>query len=461
MTAYDVAIAGAGPAGITAALFAAARGARVVLVEAADKVGGTLPLSSGSFSAAGHPRQLAKGIQDDPDAHVADSLRLSHGTGQVPLIRLWQENAADTLQWLFENGLQVGEQDPSFNPVHALYKTPRTYTPPNGGQGYLDVIAPLLQAQIDAGTVTLMLNTRINGLIRDADGRVAGLTAGETQIAAKAVLLATGGYASSDELWRELHGLPRQVYASAYSQGDGLKAARAAGARIDYAENFLPTFGAVQDIDQPDKFWLGTKAMPIMRPSWEVFVNSRGVRFMAEDDQNLDTIERALKAQGDLQFWAIYDARIAREAPSFWLWPPEKVARAFATHPDFVQADTLEALAENMGVEASTLARSLADFNAGQAVGSDLYGRRHMPLPVAEAPFYAVRHYGTSVVTWGGVVTDEALRVVDSDGRPIPGLYAAGEIMGKGTFGHTFLAGSSVSSAMTYGRLLGERMLSW
>ncbi len=461
MPPFDVAIAGAGPAGITAALFAAARGARVALVEASDRIGGTLPLSSGSFSAAGHTIQLAKGIDDSPEAHVADSLRLSHGTGQVPLIRLWQENAADTLQWLLDHGLQVGQQDPTFNVAHELYRTPRTYTPPNGGQGFLDVLAPLLQAQVDSGAVTLMLNTRMSGLMQAPDGAAVGLVAGAVEVPARAVLLATGGYASSDRLWREMHGLPRQVYASPYSQGDGLEAARAAGARIAYAENFLPTFGAVRDIDAPDKYWLGTKALPVMRPSWEVFVNSRGSRFMAEDDASLDRIERALAAQGDLQFWAIYDARIAREAPSFWLWPPEKVARAFAGHPDFVSADTVAALAGRMGVDPATLARTLGEYNAGQAVGSDLFGRRHLPLPVGEAPFYAVRHYGTSVVTWGGVVTDAALRVLDGDDQPIAGLYAAGEVMGKGTFGHTFLGGSSISSGMTYGKLLGERLLSW
>ena len=423
-------------------------------------------LSSGSLSAAGARRQREKGIEDSAEAHFADSLRISHGTGDQTMIRLWQENAADTLEWLFEIGLQVPDQEPSLNAAHEFYSAPRTYTPVKGALSYLEVFTPLLEAEIARGAVTLMLDVRMTSLLRNEAGAVIGVaTRGkegqERKVFARSVLLTTGGYASSEALWRELHDLPKQVYAYPHALGDGLRAARAEGAKVSKGENFLPTFGALKDIDEPDKIWIGSRIMPVIRQPWEIWVDAHGRRFIAEDTISPDRRERALLRLGDMYCWQIYDARIRRDSPPLWTWPQEKVERAFASDPDYIRADSVDDLARAMGVDAKVLKATVGTYNAGQAVGSDEFARQYMPLPIGESPFYAVKMYGTSVVSWAGLVTNESLQVLDEDDRPIPNLYAAGEILGMGTFGHAFLGGSTISSSITFGRLLGDRILSW
>ncbi|MBL8644178.1 MAG: FAD-dependent oxidoreductase, partial [Rhodospirillaceae bacterium] len=101
---WDVIIVGAGTAGLPAAIFAAQRGAKVLVVEASERIGGTLHLSSGSMSAAGTSLQRSKNIQDSPEQHFKEGLRINHGTGNKPMMRLWQDNAAAAYEWLVSIG---------------------------------------------------------------------------------------------------------------------------------------------------------------------------------------------------------------------------------------------------------------------------------------------------------------------------------------------------------------------
>ncbi len=462
---WDVIIVGAGTAGLPAAIFAGRRGAKVLLLEAADRIGGALHLSSGSLSAAGTRRQRDKGIEDSADNQFNDSLRISHGTGDRTVLRLWHDNAAETFDWLMEQGLDIPDTDPILNPAHEFYNTPRTYTPKKQALAYLELFEPMLREQIDAGAVTLALNTRMTRLIRSAEGAVTGVEAdgpdGAVTVHGKSVVLTTGGYLSNPVMWRELHGQPLYSYGWAHAQGDGHKAAEAIGADIRHAENFLPTFGALHDVDEPGKYWMGSKVLPSRRDPWEIYVTDKGERFIREDCPSVDERERALLRTGSLSYWTVFDARIHREAPQFYMWPQDKLQRAFDKGEDFLKADSLDTLAAAMGVEARVLKHTVREYNQAQESGSDALGRKFLPAPIAEGPFYAVRTYGTSVTSFAGIGVNGDLNVLDAEDRPIPHLYAAGEVLGMGVFGHSFLGGSTISSSITFGRLLGQRILRW
>lgn len=459
---WDVAIVGAGTAGLPAAILAARRGLQVVLVEAADRIGGTMYLSSGSLAAGGARRQREKGIEDSAGQHHADCVRLGHGSANPDILKLWTENAPAMVDWLIAEGAEFGPQMPAFSAAHEAYDAPRTYTPATGALEYIRIFSAALDEQVAAGRIDLLLSTRMTGLATDESGAVAGVKVegpdGATTLAARDVVLTTGGYAYDDALWQSLHTAPRRVFAYPFARGDGLRAAVELGARIDYADNFLPTFGASQDLDDLQKYWIHSRISPAFRPPYEINVNLHGDRFMAEDEQSPDARERALMAQPDQSFWVVYDERIRREAPALFMWDEGKMARAFSESPNFKSADTIAALAAACGLDPARMERTVAGYNAAQAVQSDLFKRTHMPLPIAEAPFYAIRHFATSVVSWGGIVVDGELRVLRADGAPIPHLYAAGEVLGMGVFGHTFLGGSTVSSSITFGKLLGERV---
>jgi len=123
----------------------------------------------------------------------------------------------------------------------------------------------------------------------------------------------------------------------------------------------------------------------------------------------------------------------------------------------------LEALAQAAGIDAAGLAASVAAYNAAIETGApDPMGRQHRPLPVKQGPFYAVRVQGTSISSTVGLAVDTELRVIDKDAKPIANLYAAGELLGSGqTMGDSFCGGMMATPALTFGRLLGQRLLNW
>ena len=121
MTAsYDVIVIGAGTAGVPAAIEAAARGLSVALLEAGSDIGGTLHLSTASISAAGTSIQQRAGIEDSPDRHFADYLRINHGTGNPDLVRRWIDGAAETVDWLLSIGWSCTPAEPVFAMEHGL-----------------------------------------------------------------------------------------------------------------------------------------------------------------------------------------------------------------------------------------------------------------------------------------------------------------------------------------------------
>jgi len=89
-------------------------------------------------------------------------------------------------------------------------------------------------------------------------------------------------------------------------------------------------------------------------------------------------------------------------------------------------------------------------------------GRQHRPLPIEQGPFYAIRVQGTSISSTVGLAVDDSLHVIDQNNKPVANLYAAGEVLGSGqTMGDSFCGGMMATPALTFGRLLGQSLLSW
>jgi fumarate reductase flavoprotein subunit len=117
-------------------------------------------------------------------------------------------------------------------------------------------------------------------------------------------------------------------------------------------------------------------------------------------------------------------------------------------------------LARAAGLDVQGLAATIGQYNTGQAAGRDVLGRTHMPLPIAKPPYYAVRIQGYFLLGAAGIVVNKSLQVVDQSGRAIPNLFAAGEMLGFGAFqGQSYCGGMSVTPALTFGRLLGDRLI--
>ncbi|WP_446830042.1 FAD-dependent oxidoreductase [Candidatus Foliamicus sp.] len=465
---WDMIVVGAGTAGLPAATTAAQRGGRVLLVEAADKVGGTLFLSSGQMSAAGTRLQSEKGIEDSPERHLEEAIRISRGTIDPTLAKLTIFNAAEAFDWLMERGFDVQDQCPSVESAHESYEVARYYWGNDFGRSVLDVLEPAMREQEERGGIKVLTRTRAIGLQQDRAGAVTGVelvngNGGEFSAAGKNVVLTSGGYAANPVMFRRLCGYRMYVNgAYEFAQGDGYDLAVAAGGYLRGREKYLSNFGWLLDDGPFPKKAIGrANTYPESRLPWEIYVNAEGRRFIREDEPSVDVREHALLEQPELRYWIVFDDAIFRQAsPIVFDWSREQMAESFNTRETFRKADSLEALAEDIGVPGEALADTVAEFNAAVASGKDALGRQHMPSAIQEPPFYAIRQQGGSLSSTVGVAVNEKLQVIRPDGGVIPGLYAAGEILGSGQLqGNAFVGGMMVMPCIVFGRLLGQRLV--
>lgn len=466
---FDIAIVGAGTAGMPCAIEAVAAGARVLVVEKAEHAGGTLHVSLGQMSGAGTRPQAARGIADSAEAHLADIARINRGTGRADLLARTVPLQGATIDWLLDNGFAMDPACPEILHLHEAYRTPRTYWGVDGGLSVLRAVQPLFDAAMAQQGAELRLRTEATGLVRDAAGVVRGLrlrdlaTGQATEVQAGAVVLASGGYGASPELFaRFTDGRPLVTAAMPGSTGAGIVMAEAAGAAVAGADLFLPTYAGI--LAEPGGHRVIWRQMPSLTPQvrqpWELHLDRSGRRFVREDDESVDAREHALAGLPDLSFWCVFDEAALQAAPPLLPgWTEAELATAWAgAHPSFRRADTREGLAQATGMDGAALAASVAGYNAacaGQA--ADPMGRQHLPQPLRGPGWRAILMHGMVLKTAAGLRVDPDMRVLRPDGSPIAGLYALGEAIGGSALsGKGFVSGMSVTPALTMGRWLGR-----
>ncbi len=466
--AFDLIVVGGGTAGIPAAIFAAERGARVVIMEKAPVLGGTLYLSGGLMAAAGTVFQQAEGIKDSADAHYEDIMRISNETSDPLLARLWADHGGAAVNWLADNGFTIRDDHPVTTTGYDPYSVRRYQSGPEDGVSILKVIMPLLDSYVREGRITVFTQTAAVDLTKDDRGNVTGVVAEDSNgkrsnIGGVNVLLASGGCAANGAMFQELHGLPLYRHAAyPFSQGDGLSLGVAAGGYLRGADNYVGYYGSVAADDQIPSEPLVTMSIdPKVRIPWEVFVNVRGERFIREDHPSVNARDRIMDVQPEHRFWAIFDQQILDDAPPLIPdWSRKELLDAFDSHPMFTKAASLRELAVAAGIDPDGLERSLHDYNlAIQSKTNDPLDRCHRPLPVSTPPFFAIRSQSWTLKSYAGLAVNENLQVVAKDGTPIGNLHAAGEVLGAATSGKSHTGGGSVTPAIAFGRLLGESII--
>lgn len=466
---WDVVVIGAGSAGLPAAIHAADRGARVLLLDADNRIGGTLHWSSGQMSAAGTRLQREKGIDDTPAEHFDDVNRITRGTVDQSVTRLVIDHAAETIDWLADIGYRPLPDHPVAGQTHEPYRVRRYVWGEEAGVSVLRVLEPLLNGHIDSGRVKLQLSTRFEQFICDEAGAVTGVAARNDQgeqvtYTAHNVVLTSGGYAASETLWNKHTGQwPLRSLCNPYSRGDGLEAAEAIGVPIERGDQFLCTFaGYLTDLADSRSAWFFPLA-PTDRKPWEIYVNAQGRRFVREDHPSIDHLENHLLNEPDTRMFIVYDEGIRQNAPSFFLPEADGATadRHFGRRPGFWTADSITDLAAQMGVDGQVLQQTVATYNQAVDAGDDPeFGRQHLIRPIGKPPFFGVEAGGVTVVSPGGVAINDRLQVVRGDGTPVPNLFAAGEVCGFARFsGRAFAGGMSLTPALTAGRLLGQKLL--
>jgi glycine/D-amino acid oxidase-like deaminating enzyme len=464
---FDVVVVGAGTAGIPCALAAAEAGARVLLVEKDERIGGTLHTSGGHLSAAGTRRQAAQGIHDDPENHLADVRRISHGLARDDLVRRAVALAASTVDWLEDLGFDFAPETPRIVYGHEPYGVPRTYYGRDGGLSILRVLKSLLNDAVSRGDIDLRTATPVTGLRSDPAGRVVGVTVwgrdGEQDVDAGVVVLATGGFAADAEVFAEIEGVPLVSAAHPTSTGDGLLLARTVGAAVAGQGTYLPTFGGLPHPTTPGRAQWSDRPLLVAteRPPWEVYVDRSGHRFVAEDEPSIDQKERALAKIADMTFWTVFDDHARRESvPVVLGWSPEDLASQAGRRAGVHAADDLTSLAGAAGIDPANLPTTVRDYNEALIAGRpDPLGRRHRPAPIAEPPFFALENHGITLISFAGLDVDASLAVRRPDRSVVAGLFAVGEVLGAGaTCGNSFCGGMMLTPAVSLGRWLGAQL---
>ncbi|TDC58652.1 FAD-binding protein [Actinomadura sp. KC345] len=473
---YDVIVVGAGVGGLCVAIEAAAVGARVLVAEKTERVGGMLHISSGEFSGAGTRRQAARGIEDDPERHWQEVMRLSHGRADPDLTWRTVRAQGETVDWLDGLGFDFHPETPGLVHGHEVYSVPRTYWGVNQGDSLLRVLEREL-ARWTPEQVRVLTGTRVTGAVQDGAGRVAGITAvrdGTHEIAAHAatVVLATGGYDAEPGLRNRF--LPpgcedAMIACLDHATGDGLRLAEGLGAAVSGNGIFLPVMGLIPDPGRPgfavDYREAFIELAPAYRTPHEIWVNRAGERFVPEDGTSPERRERALLEQPGLAMHIVWDEATAREAEPLIRngaggWTRERFLAEQESGRWIVTAPTPEELAVRLGVDPAGLAATLRRYNEAVRAGHDPdQGRTTLPMTIDSPPYYGITSTAASLLSRDGLQVTGDLAVVDRDGRPIPGLYAVGEVLGNDVFaGDNYVGGMSVTPAMTLGRALGRAL---
>lgn len=477
----DIVVVGAGTAGIPCAIIAAQGGATVAVLEQDSRIGGTLHVSAGHMSGAGTRRQHDVGIDDDTvESHFEDVMRLSRGEADPVLVRVAVEEAPHAIDWLHDLGFRFDPETPTIYLGHDPYSRARTvwhaapagleHIPLGRALGILETLQPLWDEQVAAGRIVPHLSTALTGLIVEG-GAVVGVRAegpvGPLELRAPHTVIASGGYGSNPELFAELTpGRPRLVTNAWHTAtGDGIVAARAAGAAIRGGEKHNYRLGMIEvepGSGRGDlrKDFVNLSAA-VRRPD-EIWVNERGERFADETTHDITSQERTLFGQPNHRFWLVFDEAAVEgtQAPLPLLWDRDRL-RAAADEGVFLWRDaTVAGVAAKAGIDPAGLERTVAAYNARSAAGAaHPLGRSGTDAPIARAPFYALSLPAGVLVTFGGIHVDGDLRALDTAGRPIPGLYAAGEVVGGGaTSGIAFCGGMLITPALSFGRILGRTL---
>ncbi|MFA9432029.1 FAD-dependent oxidoreductase [Egicoccus sp. AB-alg2] len=470
MARTDLLIIGGGTAGLAAAVTASELGIAATVVEKTDDLGGQLHWSFGQFSAAGTLLQRERGIEDTPDEHYADVMRIGHELATPHLVRLAVDRAGPMVDWLESLGFPFAPESPALVYGHEVYSRPRTYwgagPRTEGGLAILRTLRPRVGDGID-----VRLGHRVTDLLVE-DGAVVGARVasadGEFEIRARATLLTTGGYAANRALLAEQQ--PRWPSALVgcrdHATGDGHEILRRRfGTRLIRGEEYIPTMGLIEDPDRPlFGFRLHDQRLIVdanSRLPWELWVNRRGERFVAEDVRSPHQREQRLLDQPDMAIAAIWDQHAVREGPPAIGpdWTRERELEEAERGAWLHRADSLAELAAKLDVDADGLAATVDAYNRAVAAGEpDPLGREHRPATISEPPFYGVFSRGGMLLTRGGPEVDEQLRPLDGDGHPVEGIRLAGEVLGMSQFsGDAFAGGMSIGPALSLGRWAVER----
>ncbi len=474
----DFIIIGAGTAGMVCAIEAARNRVHVAVIEKDRKPGGALHWSGGHMSGGGTIVQKRNNIDDSPEDHYADILRINGGTGDLDLIKLAVNEAPHTLDWLDSLGFDWDGACPRIIYGHVPYTKPRTHYGANKAISIYNVIKPLWDKAISDGYIHFYPEHTLEEIKKDLNGKHVAICSTldnkKVEFSANKIVLSTGGYGSNADMFARRH--PNVPYNSACypnSTGEGLLVMENIGAKFRMADYHLPSLGGIElepNSGRADfnKAWAMVLTSVYRRPR-DIYVNKEGRRFMNEDEINADTRERLVMEQEGWCFWVIFDEASLVETdenginnPIVIGWTPEQIKAEAKKNRAICMAETIEELGALTGINVENLVKTVGEYNLVVKYGMDVdYNRSYLKNKIESPPYYAVKVHASTLVTFGGLEVNNDFELIDKEGKVISGLYAIGEALGLGaTSGNTFCSGMAITPALSFGRILGKKLTS-
>ncbi len=472
---FDVVVAGCGIAGLSAAVAAAEMGARVAVLERApiEERGGNTRYTDAYLRMKSETE-----VTDDFETHLAengggylDPAMIKHTTGayeQWPaivktlsfadpeVIAAFAHGCGPTVQWLKSFGVKF-----DFLPTQFLTRSQPRLLPIGGGLALVEALAVAAENK----GVQFFYETTATGLLQDEQDCVTGLratsrTCGPLQFKGK-VILGCGGFEGNPEMQTRYIG-PRAVYlrpvarGGYYNKGEGIRMA------LDIGAAPCGDFGSyhAEPIDPRS----GRPEPSVFIFPYGILVNQEGVRFTDEAPGTVDavyeSITRKIFNQTNGIAYTILDDKI-NDVPNYKLG-------LRSDQPPLTGA-TIAELAARLDLPAAALERTVRDYNAAcrddrahtfKSLELDHLATRGLTPPKSnwarvldKPPFQAYPVISSNVLTFGGLKVNTRAQVLNQDGAPINGLYAAGEVVGL--YYKTYTGATSVLKGAVFGRLAG------
>ncbi|MBN1177261.1 MAG: FAD-dependent oxidoreductase [Dehalococcoidales bacterium] len=470
----DAVVIGSGVAGLAAGVTLAEGGAKVAVFEKERSLGGTSNFFHGMF-AVESSLQKKRYITYSRDEAFKNIMDYSHWRANPRLVRVIVNESAGTIDWLQQAGVEFTEA--TIN----IPDAPRTYHIIKGkGEAVIKALATRAR---ELG-VTVLPATPVKQIIKSGD-RVAGVVVEEDeediQVAAKAVVIASGGYANNKEWIKKYAGKDLDVnvipLGNVDKTGDGIRMAFEVGA----AEEGLGVLELVRGPVGAEIPMGSHLEMPAVQP--DLWVNVKGERFCNEavgfDDAYVGNA--SARQPGDCTY-SIFDTSIKQQLIENGIekamamdFPPgskttgldrELEAALKNQSMEVFEADSIAELAEKIGIDPAVLKATVEEYNGYCEEGYDgLFTKDPKYLrPIKGPKFYAIRARTVFLGTMGGIKINHNMEVIDKKDNVIPGLYAAGYDAG-GMYGDSYSIGNSSglssSFATNSGRIAGRNALKY
>ena len=470
----DVIVVAGGPAGLAAAITAGENGLSSILFEKANTTGGAANMGMGPLGIGTKIQKLSFKDITVEEAYE-NHMKYTHYRVDGDLVNTYFSKSADTIEWLEDMGVEFAGAFKYFTESAATWHIVKPENGVIGPRAAGPMIRIMTEKAKELGT-EIYLETPVKSLIME-DGKCVGVRAvdkngEEIEARAKAVVVATGGFGTNKEMLKEEFGLdlwenffPFNVPGTA---GDGLKMMWEAGAQ-KFGANIEMIF---QMKDNMSHFMLDAC---FRQPA--LLVNQKGVRFMDEGQMGNTTYTgNAINLQPGRYCYCIMDRNLIKHyakngpdifdivhpAESFHMFEQAAEQTKASGYDCYYEADTIEELAEKLGINPDVLSETLDEYNDMCDVNLDHQFHKNptylRPITGRKGGFIAVRFYIAAYGTIGGVRTNKYGEVLDNNQEPIPGLYSAGSDCNT-IYGDSYnftLCGNTMGFAINSGRMAGE-----